>query len=75
MFNWVNLLFWVLKIIPAEAAVVQEGVATHFGKDHVEQATKVLGLVSDAVKAAGIGMERGTVDPNPSPQMGAAPPT
>ena len=73
--SWIGLLFWALRVIPTEISVVQAGVEQHWSKDHVVQAQKAIDLLGKVVATAAAGMERGTVDPNPSPQMGAAPPT
>ncbi len=72
--SWISLVFYVLRLVPAELSVVQEGMATHWGKDHVAQAQKALALLGEAAAAAGAGMAAGTVDPSPSPEMGSAPP-
>src|SRR5258708_556 len=74
MQSWIGLLFWALRTVPVEIAVVQSGVNQHWSADHVTQAQKAIALLSQVVETAAAGMQAGTVDPSPSPEMGAAPP-
>jgi len=72
--SWIGLVFWALRYVPAEIDVVQGAINEHWGKDHVDQARHALSVLGKAVAAANDGMAQGTVDPSPSPSMGAAPP-
>src|SRR5258708_28384358 len=60
MQSWIGLLFWALRTVPAEIAVVQSGVNQHWSADHVVQAQKAIALLSQVVETAAAGDRKST---------------